>query len=119
MDFNNYEGVFVIKRKYPIIDVARTGQNIKHIMQARGFNVKNIQDFFRFSTPQSIYHWFDGRNMPTVNNLCALSGLFRLLVDTLLKGNRNYEYRPAENAMYQRITIYYEKFLRPVSVMDN
>ncbi|WP_242843839.1 MULTISPECIES: hypothetical protein [Clostridia] len=57
--------------------------------------------------------------MQTVDNLYDLSELFRLPVDALLKGNRKYEYRPAENAMYQRITIYYEKFLRPVSVIDN
>lgn len=88
-------------------------------MQARGLNVKKIQNFLGLSTPQSIYHWFDGRNMQTVDNLYDLSELFRLPVDALLKGNRKYEYRPAENAMYQRITIYYEKFLRPVSVIDN
>jgi hypothetical protein len=39
-------------------------------------NVKDIQGFLELSTSQSIYHWFDGRNLPTIDNLYALSELF-------------------------------------------
>jgi transcriptional regulator with XRE-family HTH domain len=88
----------------------RTGQNIKRIMQMKGLNVKDIQEFLELSTPQSIYHWFDGRNLPTIDNLYALSDLFHLPVDALLIGNRKYEYRCQSN-MYQRVLVYYEKFL--------
>jgi transcriptional regulator with XRE-family HTH domain len=101
-----------MKRKYPVIDVVKTGQNIKRIMKMRGLTVKDIQEFLGLGTPQSIYHWFDGRNMPTVDNLYALSELFHLPVDALLKGNRKYEYRPSGDAMHQRIIIYYEKILQ-------
>lgn len=31
-----------MKRKYPVIDIARTGQNIKQIMKKRGMTVKDI-----------------------------------------------------------------------------
>lgn len=99
-----------MKGTYPVIDIARTGQNIKRIMQVKGLTVKDIQEFLELSTPQSIYHWFDGRNLPTVDNLYALSELFHLPVDALLIGNRKYECK-YQDAMYQRVLVYYEKFL--------
>jgi transcriptional regulator with XRE-family HTH domain len=101
-----------MKPQYPVIDVLRTGQNIKRIMQANGLTVKDIQEFLELSTPQSIYHWFDGRNMPTIDNLYALSALFHLSVDALLKGNRKDEYTYEEDALHQRMLVYYEGFLQ-------
>lgn len=97
-----------MKKKYPVIDMARTGQNIKHIMQLKGLSVKDIQEFLELSTPQSIYHWFNGRNLPTIDNLYALSELFHLPVDALLIGNRKYECR-YQNDMYQRVFTYFKK----------
>ena len=99
-----------MKRKYPVIDMARTGQNIKHIMQLKGLTVKDVQYFLELSTPQSIYHWFDGRNLPTVDNLYALSELFHMPVDALLIGNRKFESK-CQNEMCQRVLVYYERFL--------
>lgn len=101
-----------MRKKFPVIDIARTGQNIKHIMKINGMTVRDLQEFLKLSTPQSIYHWFDGRNMPTIDNLYALSELFRLPVDALIKGNRNYLYRSAEDSRYQRIMAYYNGFLQ-------
>ena len=82
-----------MKRKYPVVDLERTGQNIKRIMQLKGLSVKDVQDFLELSTPQSIYHWFDGRNLPTIDNLYALSDLFQIPVDAMLVGNRKFECR--------------------------
>jgi transcriptional regulator with XRE-family HTH domain len=94
-------------REYPVINVAQTGQNIKRIMQRKGLNVKAIQEFLGLSTPQSIYHWFDGRNLPTIDNLYALSELFQLPIDALIIGNRRYEYRD-QNGLCQRVFTYYK-----------
>ncbi len=101
-----------MRRRYPVIDVEKTGQNIKHIMQMRGMTVKDIQSFLELSTPQSIYHWFDGRNLPTLDNLYALSELFCLPIDALIKGNREFGYRWIKNAEYRRIIMYYEKIVQ-------
>jgi len=97
-----------MNRKYPVIDMARTGQNIKRIMQIKGLTVKDVQEFLGLSTPQSIYHWFDGRNLPTTDNLYALSELFHLPVDAMLIGNRMFECK-GQNVMCQRALVYYEK----------
>lgn len=97
-----------MKRKYPVIDMVRTGQNIKRIMQLKGLAVKDVQEFLELSTPQSIYHWFDGRNLPTIDNLYALSEMFQIPVDAMLVGNRKFECR-CQSEMYHRVLVYYEK----------
>lgn len=94
-------------KKYPVIDMTGTGQNIKRIMRLKGFSVKDIQKFLQLSTPQGIYHWFDGRSLPTVDNLYALSELFELPVDALLVGNRKFDWRYHRD-MYQRVFAYYK-----------
>jgi transcriptional regulator with XRE-family HTH domain len=101
-----------MEKKYPVIDMARTGQNLKRIMQARGMTVKDIQEFLELSTAQSIYHWFDGRNLPTIDNLYALSELFQLPMDHLLRGNRQYGNICEEDAAYQRALVYYERLMQ-------
>ncbi len=62
-----------MKRRYPVIDIAKTGKNIKRIMKNQGYTVKDVQRFLGLGTPQGIYHWFDGRCLPTLDNLYALS----------------------------------------------
>ena len=99
-----------MKRKYPVIDMAGTGQEIKRIMKMKGLTVKEVQKFLELNTPQSIYHWFDGRSLPTIDNLYALSELFQLPVDALLVGDRKFKCK-YENGMYRRVLLYFEKFL--------
>lgn len=101
-----------MKRKYPVIDITGTGANIKRIMLLKGLTVKDIQKFLGLSTPQSIYHWFDGRNLPTIDNLYALSELFHLPVDALLVGSRKFECK-CQNAMCRRVLLYYERIVEP------
>ena len=72
----------------PKIDILGTGLRIKQIMQEKNFTVKDIQDYLGFGTAQSIYHWFKGRNMPTIDNLYALSELFGVPIDEMICGNR-------------------------------
>jgi len=102
----------MMRRKYPVIDMLQTGQNIKRIMQAKGFSVKDVQNFLGFSTPQGIYHWFDGKTMPTLDNMYALSELFRMPVDAIMRGNRKFVYVPFINASYLRLYVYHEKIMQ-------
>lgn len=79
-------------------------------MKLKGLTVKDVQKFLELSTPQSIYHWFEGRSLPTVDNLYALSELFQLPVDALLMGNRKFAHMYTSN-MHERMCTYYEKFI--------
>lgn len=85
-----------------VIDMKKTGQNIRRLMIIKGLKVKNLQGHLGLSTPQSIYHWFDGRSLPTVDNLYALSDLFRVSIDSLIIGNREMSV-PTYSKTLQRI----------------
>ncbi len=98
-------------RTYPVVDMMKTGKNIKKIMRTKGFTVKDIQEFLGLGTPQGIYHWFEGRSMPTLDNLYALSEFFRMPVDHLLVGNRKYVCTVHMEPMYGRLYAYYERLL--------
>lgn len=100
-----------MKRAYPVLDMVKTGQNIKRIMQARGLTVKDVQGFLELGTPQGIYHWFDGKSIPSLDNLYALSELFRLPMDALLIGNRKYSCMMYCDSTYRRLFAYNEMLL--------
>ena len=87
------EGSWNSINQYPRIDMYKTGQNMKNMMQRRGLTVRNLQDYLKLGTPQSIYHWFEGRNLPSIDNLYALSALFHVPVDDLICGSREESYR--------------------------
>lgn len=96
-------------KEYPIINMYQTGQKIKQIMQRRGLTVRDIQEYLGLVTPQSIYHWFHGRNMPTVDNFYALSELFQLPVDVMLCGNRKMNYDFVRCTSYYHLYLYNER----------
>ena len=101
-----------MKQQYPMIDKVRTGLMIKKIMQARGLSVKDVQKSLDMDVPQGIYHWFEGKSLPSLDNLYALSELFQVPVDVMLKGNRKYVFLSIQNAACNRLYAYSERFLR-------
>ena len=93
--------------KYPVIDMKATGRNIRNIMNRRGITVMDIKDYLNLAAPQSIYHWLDGRSLPTMDNLYALSELFSTPMDLIIKGNRKYRIPKEKILFYDRIELYY------------
>lgn len=69
---------------YPAIDMKATGENLRTIMIARGFRVRDLQEFLSLEYPQAIYKWFWGASLPTVDNLLALAKLFQVPMEDLL-----------------------------------
>ena len=73
----------------PVINKQETGINLRRIMIWRGLSAKDVQDYLGLGCVQSVYRWIDGINMPTIDNLYALSELFQLPIDSIVRGNRN------------------------------
>ena len=77
---------------FPTIDLNATGKNIIRLRKARGLTVKDLQEFFNFSEPQAIYKWQQGKSLPTVDNLLALSVLFGVPMEAILVSTKqNYK----------------------------
>lgn len=95
---------------YPTICAKKTGERIKQIMQMRRITIHEVQNILGLKTSQSVYHWLEGRSIPSVDNLYALSELLRIPMDGIIRGNRNYRNDPEGDKMCWRIYTY-EKFL--------
>ena len=69
---------------YPIIDLERTGRNIRYLRECRGLSVNDVREFMGFDDPQAIYQWQKGTTLPSVDHLCALSKLLNVSMDDIL-----------------------------------
>jgi len=67
------------------IDMEATGKNIKHIAKERKLKTADIQKALGFNTPQSIYKWYRGLALPTIDNLVILAELFDTTIDDIIK----------------------------------
>ena len=69
---------------FPVIDMKATGARIQQLREEYGFTVRDLQLFFGFEDPAAIYHWQNGKNLPSVDNLCALSKIFGVPMDDII-----------------------------------
>ena len=69
---------------YQPIDQIKTGAKINAMLKAAGYEVRDIQEYLHLSCPQSIYRWFKGKILPSVEHLCALSKLLNVHMEDLL-----------------------------------
>ena len=64
---------------YPVIDMCATGAHIKALMDAREVTVQDVQEAMGLASPQAVYRWLKGSNMPSVDNLYALSQWYNFI----------------------------------------
>ena len=97
----------------PVINKQETGINLRRIMDKRGLSAKDVQEYLGLGCVQSVYRWIDGINMPTIDNLYALSALFQLPIDSIVRGDRE-EIKPiftfdTTELRNKRLVAYYQK----------
>ena len=71
-------------QKNPIINMEKTGENIARLRMKSGLSVRQLQEIFGFSTPQSIYKWQRGVVLPAVDNLVILAEVFQVQIEDIL-----------------------------------
>ena len=50
--------------RYPVIDIAETGRNIRRLRLEKSYTVEEMQTYLGLGCPQGIYHWQAGRSLP-------------------------------------------------------
>ena len=75
--------------RYPVIDAAATGQNLRRLRlekgnREKGNSVKELQEYLGLSCPQGVYQWQAGRSLPSVDNLYAVSRLWGVSMNEIL-----------------------------------
>ena len=68
----------------PVLDLEATGSKIKTIMKQRGVTPRQLQLIMDFPYVQTIYNWFAGKNMPTLDNLVVLAKILDVTMDDLV-----------------------------------
>ena len=101
---------------FPTINLRETGVNLRRIMDKRGITPKDIKEFLNIGSVQTVYIWCNGLNMPTVDNLYALSQFLQVPIDEIICGNRKAIIsKPIviiENPRTRRLYAYYKQLNR-------
>lgn len=67
------------------------------MMNLSGKTPVDIQEYLGLSCVQTVYRWLEGINIPSVDNLYALSQMFNIPMDAMIGGNRkNLEFYPVK-----------------------
>jgi transcriptional regulator with XRE-family HTH domain len=69
---------------YPVIDMRATGVHLKELLDERGITVQDVQEAMGFASKQAVYHWLNGSNMPSVDNLYALSRYLNVQMENVI-----------------------------------
>ena len=68
----------------PVLDLEATGTKIKTIMKQKGVTPRRLQLIMDFPYVQTIYNWFAGKNMPTLDNLVVLAQVLGVTMDYIV-----------------------------------
>lgn len=88
------------------INREKTGRRIRTLMRERRLSVQNVREALSLGSLQAVYHWLEGKSMPTLDNLYALSELLRVPMDDMIVGDRRY-LAPEHCKARERLRQYY------------
>jgi len=70
--------------EFPVIDMKETGKNIHRLRIEKQLSVRELQVYFGFAEPAAIYHWQRGDNLPSLDNMVALSKLLGVTIEEIV-----------------------------------
>ena len=70
--------------EYPVIDIVATGKRINEIRIEKMISVKAIAEYMGFNNMNSVYKWFRGDALPSLDNIYALSSLFNVNINDMI-----------------------------------
>lgn len=108
------------RNTYPNIDLQRTGQKMKHMLESAGYTPRMLQEYLHLSCVQPIYRWYKGLILPSVDHLLMLSELLGIhMEDFLVKKNAVpviYDIEQyCSTTMKKRIMVYCNKIYQSVA----
>ena len=94
---------------YPMIDKEKTGKCLEELMQRHHMTPRDICAYLSLSCVQTVYRWIRGKNIPSVDNLYALSQLFQTKFDDMVVGSRKLVNYDIVDCHMQRLLVYRKK----------
>lgn len=102
----------ILNRMLPLIDKPGTADKIIYFMKINNLNPKDVQGYLELTCVQTVYRWLEGINIPTIDNLYALSQLFGIQIDDMIAGSRSPHEEEPILSQGHRLQIYYNRFFR-------
>ncbi|HAX52286.1 MAG TPA: hypothetical protein DIW07_04805 [Lachnospiraceae bacterium] len=78
------------KKMYSGINMERTGKWLRYICRFKGITVKSLCESMGMGSGQSVYAWFCGRTLPSLDNFYILSQIISVPLDALIIGQGEY-----------------------------
>jgi len=78
------------KKKYPVrrmdvsINMEKTGERLKELIKDSGYSTKEIMTITGITAEQTVYKWFKGRSLPSLETQIVLARLFDMHITELL-----------------------------------
>jgi transcriptional regulator with XRE-family HTH domain len=69
---------------FPVIDLQKTGKNLKAICQAHNLAPKDLQQILQLGSIKAVYNWYAGLRLPSIDNLLAISKLLQVTINDIL-----------------------------------
>ena len=67
-----------------VIDIEKTGKHLKEMCEKQNIRISDIQKELNLKCPQSIYRWFSGSALPTVDHLYTLACMLHVPIEELI-----------------------------------
>ena len=94
---------------FPVINKKETGIRIGRFMDRCGISVQDVRRYLGLGSVQSIYHWLEGKSVPSIDNLYALSNMFGVGIDDIICGNGKPEKCVCDSLYRSRIKWYRDR----------
>lgn len=66
------------------IDIQATGENIKEFLEQNHITPKDVAKECGFTTCNTVYKWFRGESLPSIDSLVIVADMIGVPVDNLL-----------------------------------
>lgn len=70
--------------EFPVIDYKKTGNQIRQLCRKKNIKPTDIKRELRLSCVQTVYKWFQGDNVPSIENFYALSLLLGIKMEEMI-----------------------------------
>jgi len=65
----------------------KTGEWLRYLCKRKNLTVADIQEKLKIASNQAIYAWFNGKTLPSLNNMYALGDLMGISVNDMIVDN--------------------------------
>lgn len=75
------------RESYPSIDMVSFGNKLKEVCEKQQVSAEDLKDYLHLSSIQAVYLWFNGKRLPNVDNLYAISRYLGIRMDDLVSSD--------------------------------